>query len=124
MLRFLAGSALVVLALQAAPSTLNAQTRSTISGSDLQSAITSARSENQATLQGFLQNERVAAAAQSLGSSVSDLSAKVSTLDDATLTRLADQTRAADLGLAGGQEYVLISTTAIIIILLILILVT
>lgn len=124
MLRFLAGSALVVLALQAWPSSLNAQSRSTISSTDLQSAISSTRSEHQATLQGFLQNPRVADVAQGLGASMSDLSAKVATLDDATLTSLADQTRAADLGLAGGERYLLISTTAIIIILLILILVT
>jgi hypothetical protein len=124
MLRFLAGSALVVLALQATPSSLNAQSRSTVSSPDLQSAISSARSERQATLQGFLLSPRVAEAAQSLGADVSELSAKVATLDDATLTSLADQTRAADLGLAGGERYLLISTTAIIIILLILILVT
>lgn len=124
MLRFLAGSAFVVLALQAAPSSLAAQSRSTISGSDLQSAITTERSENQAVLQNFLQNDRVVSAAEGLGANIADLTAKVATLDDATLTRLADQTRAADLGLAGGQEYVLISTTAIIIILLLLILLT
>jgi len=53
----------------------------------------------------------------------SELAAIVSTLDEATLSQLADRTRAADRDLAGGDQIV-ISTTVIIIILLILILLT
>jgi hypothetical protein len=124
MLRLLAGSALVVLALQAAPSSLAAQSRSTVSGADLQAAVTSAREAHRATVLQFLQQDRVVETATSMGVSSADLSARVATLDDATLSNLAERTQAAELGLAGGEQYILISTTAIIIILLILILVT
>lgn len=122
MLRFLAAPALAVLVLQAAP--LAAQSRSAVSSADLSSAVTDARSANRASILNFLQNDRVIAAAKDLGANIDDLSSKVATLDDATLSSVADRTRAADMGLAGGKEYVIISTTAIIIILLILILVT
>lgn len=124
MLRLLAGSALVVLAIHAAPSTLAAQSRSTVSGADLEAAVTSVRAENVSAVLKFLQNDRVMETARGLGANPADLSAKVATLDDASLSKLAERTQAAELGLAGGEQYVLISTTAIIIILLILILVT
>ncbi len=122
MLRFLSASSLAVLVLQAAP--LAAQSRSAVSSADLSSAVTEARSANRAAILNFLQTDRVMATAKDMGVNVDDLSGKVATLDDATLTQLAERTRAADLGLAGGAEYVVISTTLIIIILLVLILIT
>lgn len=123
MLRFLAAPVLVV-ALQASPGTLAAQDRSSVSGADLQSAITDTRAENSAAILQFLQSDRVIETAKSMGVRTETLSAKVASLDDATLNQVAERTHAAELGLAGGERYLLISTTAIIIILLILILVT
>lgn len=122
MLRFLSAPALAVLVLQTTP--LAAQSRSAVSGADLNAAVTAARSENRASVLRFLQQGQVVATAKDMGVNVSDLSAKVATLDDATLSQLAERTHAAELGLAGGERYVVISTTLIIIILLILILVT
>lgn len=122
MLRFISAPALALLVLTSAP--LAAQSRSAVSSADLNAAVTDARSANQATLLQFLQNDKVIATAKDMGASAEQLSAKVATLDDATLSQLAERTRAADLGLAGGAEYVVLSTTVIIIILLILILVT
>jgi hypothetical protein len=122
MLRFLSASALAVLVLQATP--LAAQGRSAISGADLRAAVTDTRGANQATVLQFLQNERVVQTAQDMGFGTSELSTRVALLDDATLNQVAERTRAADLGLAGGAEYLVISTTLIIIVLLILILAT
>jgi hypothetical protein len=122
MLRILSASALAVLILHANP--LAAQSRSAVSAADLRAAVTDSRGENQATVLQFLQNDRVIETASDMGISTADLSTRVVTLDDATLNQIADRTQAADLGLAGGAEYVVISTTLIIIILLLLILVT
>ena len=122
MLRFLSAPALAVLVLQATP--LTAQSRSAVSSADLSSAVTEARSVNRASILQFLQNDRVVSTANDMGLRIQDLSTRVATLDDATLSQVAERTRAADLGLAGGAEYVVLSTTVIIIILLILILVT
>lgn len=122
MLRFLSAAALAVLLFQSSP--LAAQGRSAVSAADLSSAITDSRAANQASVLRFLQSDRVVETANEMGVDPRDLSSKVATLDDATLSQLADRTQAADLGLAGGREYVVISTTLIIIILLLLILVT
>jgi hypothetical protein len=122
MLRILSASAVAVLVLQATP--LAAQGRSTVSTGDLRAAVIDIRSENQATVLRFLQQDRVIQTAKDMGVSTADLSGKVALLDDATLNQIADRTQAADLGLAGGAEYLVISTTLIIIVLLLLILVT
>ena len=113
---------MMVLAAQATP--LLAQQRSAVNSAELRSAVTTAPTEDRATVQRFLQNDKVIETAKSMGLRTEDLSARVGQLDDATLTQVAERTRAADLDLIGGQDYVIISTTAIIIILLVLILVT
>jgi hypothetical protein len=122
MLRILSASAVAVLVLQATP--LAAQGRSAVSAADLRAAVTDIRGENQATVLRFLQHDRVIQTAKDMGVSTADLSARVALLDDATLNQIAERTHAADLGLAGGAEYLVISTTLIIIVLLLLILVT
>lgn len=113
---------LALLAMHAVPAA--AQQRSAVSSTELRSAVTTASEENRATVQRFLQDDKVIEAAKSMGLRTEDLSARVGQLDDATLSQVASRTRAADLDLIGGQDYVIISTTAIIIILLVLILVT
>lgn len=124
MKRFLAAMALVLVASQFIPTGLAAQQRSAVSSAELRSAVTHAPSDNRAVMQEFLQNDQVIRTAERMGLTSSDLAVKVGQLDDATLNQVADRTRAADLDLVGGKDYVIISTTAIIIILLILILVT
>ena len=123
MLKFIAVSGLVMLATVGASAPLAAQTRSTVSSTELESAVLKAPATNRETVQRFLQDSRVTEVATKLGIRTADLAAVVSTLDEATLSRLADRTRAADRDLAGGDQIV-ISTTVIIIILLILILLT
>jgi hypothetical protein len=118
----LSAPALAVLVLQAAP--LAAQSRSAVSSADLSSAVTESRAADRASILQFLQQGQVIATAKDMGVSTADLATRVATLEDATLSQVAERTRAADLGLAGGAEYLVISTTLIIIILLLLILVT
>jgi hypothetical protein len=101
---------------------LAAQARSVVSSAELETAVASAPAGNQATVQHFLQDPRVAEVAGTMGIRISDLAAGVSTLDDAALSQLAERTRAADRDLAGGDGKVLISTTVIIIALLVVIL--
>ena len=122
MLKRVMMAGVVVLAMQAVPAM--AQQRSAVTSAELRSAVTTAPMANRATVQRFLQNDKVIETAKSMGLRTEDLSARVGQLDDATLTQVAERTRAADLDLIGGQDYVIISTTAIIIILLVLILVT
>ncbi len=122
MMKSLTVLGVLVLAAQTTPAM--AQQRSAVNDAELRSAVSAAPEADRAAVQQFLQNDRVIEAAKSLGVRSDDLAAKVSRLDNASLSQVAEQTRAANLDLVGGKEYVIISTTAIIIILLILILVT
>jgi hypothetical protein len=99
-----------------------AQERSTVSGAELEAAIRTAPAGNQESVQRFLQDSRVVEAGKRMGVRTADLAASVSTMDEATLNQLAQQTRAANRDLAGGDGTLVIGTTAIIIILLIVIL--
>lgn len=100
---------------------LAAQARSVVSSAELETAVVSAPAGNQASVQHFLQNPRVAKVASGMGIRIADLAADVSALDEATLSQVAVRIHAADLDLAGGSNTVVISTTAIIIALLIVI---
>ncbi len=73
-------------------------------------------------MQRFLQNDLVTETANQMGLNTADLAAGVSGMDESSLGDVAQRTRAAGFGLAGGSDTVVISTTAIIIILLVLIL--
>lgn len=123
MLKLIAVSAIVMLTTAGASAPVAAQTRSAVSITELESAVLKAPAPNQKAVQRFLQDSRVNEVAAKMGIQTSELAAIVSTLDEATLSQLADRTRAADRDLAGGDQIV-ISTTVIIIILLILILLT
>jgi hypothetical protein len=111
---------LVATVAVALPSTVHAQ--SAVTSSELDAAISAPVVSNRTIVQQWLATDRVANAAVRAGASATDLSAQVATLDDATLASLAQQAKADQRGLAGGDGTVLISTTAIIIGLLILIL--
>ena len=124
MLKFILIPGVLALATLGAIAPLAAQSRSAVSSTELDSAVlATAPSTNQATVQRFLQDSRVADVASGMGMRTADLAAGVSTLNEAMLSQLAEQTRAADRELAGG-EAVVISTTAIVIVLLIIILLT
>jgi hypothetical protein len=115
---------ILALATLGATAPLAAQSRSAVSSTELDSAVLStAPSTNQATVQRFLQDSRVADVASRMGIRTADLAAGVSTMNEAMLSQLADQTRAAERDLAGGDT-VVISTSVVIIVLLVIILLT
>jgi hypothetical protein len=101
---------------------LAAQSRSGVSSTDLESAVITAPAPNQAAVQQFLQDERVIGVASSMGVSAADLANRVSTLDESTLSQVAERTRAADFNLAGGDQTIVLGTTAILLIIIIVIL--
>lgn len=123
MLKLIVVSAIAVLATVGATTPLAAQTRSVVSSAELEAAVVKAPAANQEAIQRFLRDSRVNEVAAKLGIKTADLAAAVRTLDEGTLSQVADRTRAADRDLAGGDQ-VVISTTVIIIVLLILILLT
>jgi len=120
-LKSIAVSGILALATLGASAPLAAQTRSAVSSTELESAVLKAPATNRETVQRFLRDSRVTEIAKKMGIQTADLAAGVSTLDEATLSQVAERTRAADRDLAGGDT-VVISTTVIIIVLLILIL--
>jgi len=122
-LKSIAVSGILVVATLGGSAPLTAQARSAVSSAELESAVLStAPAPNQAAVQSFLRNERVTEAASRMGFRTADLAARVSTLDEATLSQVAGRAHAANLDLAGGSDTVVISTTAIIIALLVIIL--
>ena len=107
-------------------SPMSAQDRSSVSGSELETAVvarSSQRAANEAVVQGFLQTERVRSAAAGMGVKTEDLAARVGALDEATLSGLAERTRADERQLAGGSNIVVSSTVIIIALLIIILLV-
>ena len=124
MLKSIAVLGILVVATLGASAPLAAQTRSAVSSAELESAVlTAAPAPNRAAVQSFLLNDRVTEAASHMGVSTAYLAARVSTLDEATLSQVAGRVHAASLDLAGGSDTVVISTTAIIIALLVIILI-
>ena len=116
-------STIAAVAALAFVSPVLAQDRSAVSGSDLDAALVSSPAQSGAAVRQFLSTEQVQKVAAEMGISAAELSTRVAALDDATMSRLAQQSGLADQALAGaGSEKVVLSTTAIIIILLILIL--
>ncbi len=103
---------------------LSAQTRSAVSVAELDAAVAEQPSAVRVAVQEFLTTDRAQAVAAGLGTSVSELSAQVAGLDDASLNRIAEQAGIGDEALAGGDGTIVITaTTAIIILLIIIILV-
>ena len=103
---------------------LSAQARSAVSVADLDAAVAERPAPVRAAVVEFLATDRAEAVAAGMRMSVSELSARVAGLDDASLNRLAEQAGIDDEALAGGEGSIVITaTTAIIILLLIIILV-
>ncbi len=122
MLKYVAVFGILALATLSTSAPLAAQAQSGVSSSDLESAVVSAPATNQATVQNFLQNEQVIQAAKGMGVNTAELSARVSTMDEGSLSQVAERTRAADRALAGGDQTVVIGTTALLLIIIIVIL--
>jgi hypothetical protein len=102
---------------------LSAQTRSAVSVAEMDGAVAEQPSAVRVAVQEFLATDRAQAVAAGMGMSVSELSAQVAGLDDASLNRIAQQAGIDDKALAGGEGTIVITaTTAIIILLLIIIL--
>jgi hypothetical protein len=121
-LKFVAVLGILGLATLSTSAPLAAQTPSAVSSSDLESAVLASPASNQASVQAFLQNDQVIGVANGMGVSTTDLAARISTMDEASLSQVADRTRAADLGLAGGDQTIVLGTTAILLIIIIVIL--
>ena len=102
---------------------LSAQARSAVSVAELDAAVAERPAPVRAAVLEFLATDRAQAVAAGMGTSVSELSAQVAGLDDASLNRIAEQAGIGDEALAGGADSIVISATTAIIILLIIILV-
>lgn len=122
MLKFVAVLGIVGIASLGSSTRLAAQAQSAVSSSELESAVVATPGSNQAAVQSFLHSDRVAGIASSMGVSTEDLSNRVSTLDEVTLSDVAARTRAGDSGLAGGDQTIVLGTTAILLIIIIIIL--
>jgi Skp family chaperone for outer membrane proteins len=103
---------------------LSAQTRSAVSVAELDAAVAERPAAVREAVQEFLTTERGQEAADRIGMSASELSARVADLDEASLNRIAEQAGISDEVLAGGADTIVITaTTAIIILLLVILLV-
>ena len=99
-------------------SPVSAQKRSTADAAVLDAAVAARPDRNRAVVTSALTSSDGLAAAARMGLSPDALSARIAALDDASAQKVADQI------LAGGDDRIIISTTAVIIGLLILILLT
>ena len=113
--------AVVTLALSAP---LAAQARSIINGTELDAAVAARPAGNREAVKSLLATPEARQVAAHMGVNASELSARVASLNDASLNRLAERARASQRDLAGGSSTIVISTTTVIIGLLILILLT
>ena len=103
-----------------------AQTQHIASPADLDSAIqghVDQQTADRELVERLLQRSAVKEVAAGAGIDLRAASDAVRTMDDKTLAAVAQQARATERALAGGQSSVTISTTAIIIGLLVLILI-
>ncbi len=101
---------------------LSAQVRSAVSVAELEAAVAEQPSAVREAVGDFLATDRAQALAAGMGMSVSELSAQVASLDDASLNGIAEQAGISDEALAGGSDTIVISATTVIIILLLIIL--
>lgn len=101
---------------------LQGQSRSAVSGAELDAAVTVSPTGNREAVRAFLATDLAQKVAAGMGISSSELSARVATLDDASLNQLAQQPAVSGRVLAGGSDTIVISTTVVIIALLLIIL--
>lgn len=97
---------------------VSAQKRSTVDTGVLDAAVSALPDRNRAVVTSALTASNALAVAATMGLSPDAVTARIAALDDASAQKVADQI------LAGGDERIVISTTAIIIGLLLIILLT
>ena len=97
---------------------VSAQKRSTADAQVLDAAVATRPDRNRAVVTSALTSSDGLAAAARMGLSPDALAARIATLDDASAQKVADQI------LAGGDDRIVLSTTAVIIGLLLIILLT
>ena len=97
---------------------LAAQSRTVVSSTDLDSAVTVSQVDARATVVRFIGLKEVHAAAALLGISPTALAARVAQLDSAQVDRVAQQIALAEDPLAGGANILGISLGLILLILL------
>lgn len=102
---------------------LSAQVRSAVTVAELDAAVAEQPSAVRVAVQDFLSTDRAQALARGMGMSVSELSAQVAGLDDASLNRIAGQAGVDEEALAGGADRVVVSVTTLLLILIIILLV-
>ena len=101
---------------------LVAQSRSAVSGSELDAAVTASPAGNRDVVERFLATDQARTAADGMGVSTTELSARAATLDPESMDRLRAQLN--ERVLVGGADTIIISSTVVIIALLIIILLT
>ena len=94
------------------------QSRSAVTGNELDVAAAARPATTRAAVAEYFSTDAARALAARMGITQSDLQARIAGLDQASLDRIGDK------ALAGGSSTIVISTTAIIIALLLLILLT
>lgn len=101
---------------------LSAQARSAVSVAEMDAAVAERPAPVRTAVLEFLATDRAQAVAAGMGTNVSELSAQVAGLDDASLNRIAGQAGVDDAALAGGADSVVISVTGLLLIVIIIIL--
>ena len=101
---------------------LQGQSRRAVSSAELDAAVTVSPAGNREVVRGFLATDLAQKVAAGMGISTPELSARIATLDDASLNLLAQQPAVSDRTLAGGSDTIVISSTVVIIALLLIIL--
>ncbi len=122
MLKPIALSMIIAVAVCGLTAPLVAQTRSAVTGAEMDAAVAGRPAGNREVVRQFLSTDQARTAAQGMGVNAADLSDRVGTLDPVSLQRLRDEL--ADRGLAGGADTIIISSTVVIIALLLIILLT
>jgi len=99
---------------------LHAQGRRVVSSAELDASVAARPATSRETVRNILLTDQAQQVASQMGVRPSELSARVATLDSATLNRIVERTGASDPALAGGATLV-IGTTVLIVALLVVI---
>ena len=100
---------------------LHAQGRSVVSSAELDAAVAARPATRREAVRNILLTDQAQSVAGRMGISPSELSARVATLDSATLDQIAERAAVSDPALAGGDTTITITATVLIVALLVLI---
>ncbi|HEX9894442.1 MAG TPA: hypothetical protein VGA78_10995 [Gemmatimonadales bacterium] len=121
MSKHLTPSMVMAVAAMSLAAPLHAQGRSVVSSAELDAAVAARPATRGEAVRNVLLTDQAQRVASRMGISPSELSARVATLDSATLDQIAERTAASDPALAGGAINVTITATVLIVALLVLI---